>query len=151
MNYKEEAKRQREKAEACKNRARESFERCGTDGFVSQWASDLSGDLASTRAKIAENRGRWEFPALFDLRMNRVPAKLIDGKFGPCWAICEEDGRFSGIFISAFPARESTMKNKGYIEGTEEAPAAAKIAGNGKGLVGASSCYVKIFRTDRGY
>jgi hypothetical protein len=80
--------------------ARESFERCDTDGFLSQWAHDLGAKECEAQIKILENGGKAEFWGLFDLHGNRVPAKLIQGKFGPCWALLDKPfGRFVGKFL----------------------------------------------------
>lgn len=131
--------------------AEESFQRCDTDGFLSQWALGLGAQERRLQAGIEEAGGLSEFAALFDLDGNRVPAKLIDGRFGTCWAMCDDDGQFTGQFIKAFPARESTMERKGFREGREMAPARAKIIGSGTGLSGAASCYAGIIRIDGGY
>lgn len=131
--------------------AEESFQRCDTDGFLSQWALGLGAQERRAQAAILEAGGVSEFAALFDLDGNRVPAKLIDGRFGLCWAICDEAGKFTGEFVNAFPKREATMARKGYREGREMAPARARIVGSGTGLSGAASCHVMTVRTDGGY
>lgn len=129
----------------------DSFDRCDTDGFVSQWASGLNGQVARLQAELVENGGLSSFAALYDIDTDeRVPAKLIDGRFGLCWAICDESGSFTGEFVSAFPKRESTMARKGYREGREFAPAMAKVVGGGTGLAGAASCYASVVRVDDG-
>jgi len=57
------------------------------------------------------------FDILLDAKSGEyVPAKLISGRYGTCWALVGNDGRFTGEFITAFPARKSTMIKKGYIE-----------------------------------
>lgn len=123
----------------------ESFERCDTDGFMSQWAHGLAGDKAGMMAELQERGGEWDFPALFDLEGNRVAAKLVDTKFGTAWAICDAAGQFKK-FVSAFPARESTMAKKGFKEGREMAPAKVEYTGN-------NICSVRpsYIRKDRGY
>ena len=131
--------------------AHDSFERCDTDGFVSQWASGITGRQKRAQADIIDAGGVSDFPALFDLDGQRVPAKLIDGRYGMCWALVEAGSdRFTGEFVSAFPKRESTMAKKGYVEGREIAPAKAVIAANGTGLSGAASAYVRVVRIDDG-
>ena len=64
------------------------------------------------------------------------------------WIVRTASGR---KWIKAFPKRESTMTNKGYREGTEQAPAEAVIAGSGTGLAGAASCSIQVIRKDSGY
>lgn len=89
----------RQKAAECHERAAESFERCDTDGFLSQWSNGLSGNLYERAAEIEENGGLAEFWGLFDDDGQRVAAKMIDGRFGQCWALCDENGKFTGRFI----------------------------------------------------
>lgn len=138
----------RAEANAHERQAEESFERCDTDGFLSQWASKMTAQLDRARADIAERGGTWIFPVLLTLDGERVPAKLINGRYGKCWALLDGEGEFTGEFVGAFPKRESTLERKGYREGDEEAPADARIAGSGTGLSGAASCHVQIYRTD---
>lgn len=131
-------------------KATESFERCDTDGCVSQWAHGINAQLKRQQAKIVENGGKADFPALFDLDGNRVKARLGNGRFGPVWILLDEKCELIK-FVSAFPKRESTMRKKGFVEGEEEAEAWACLEGSGTGLAGASSVYVKVFRKDDGF
>lgn len=139
-------------------RRQESWERCDTDGFVSQWSSDLSSHKLRTQLSIEEAGGKSEFDALFDLEGNLVCAKLISGTYGQCWALMEEtvDGKklkdkykFTGKFISAFPKRKSTMEKKGYREGTIKTGATAVFRGRGTGLSG--NVWVSVVRKDGGF
>jgi hypothetical protein len=139
----------------------ESFERCDTDGFVSQWADGILASKMRLQAEIERNNGMSEFPALFDLEGNRLPAKLITVPdrfkgYGTrtCWALCDPaTGRFTGVFVT--PATigskrsENCLARKGYRQGTEMAPAKADIVGYGRGLSG--NAWAAIVRTDGGY
>lgn len=140
----------RASAAAHDQEAYDSFERCDTDGFLSQWASGLTAQLERRKADILDAGGVAEFPALFDVETGeRVAAKLIDGRFGLCWALCDEAGDFTGTFISAFPKRESTMAKKGFREGRETVEAFAVMDGRGTGLSG--TAWVATKRRDKGY
>jgi hypothetical protein len=146
----------RNRASESRQKAEESFDRCDTDGFLSQWALGLGAQKDEMQAEIIENGGKSNFPALFNLEGKRVRAKLITThpSWAPwttstCWALCDKSGKFIGKFITAFPARESTMAKKGYKEGTEDAPAKAVIQGSGYGLSG--SAWAAVVRTDNGY
>lgn len=57
------------RARAAGNRqsAADSFERCDTDGFMSQWADGLTARAWERAASIAEDHGWIEVPALFTL------------------------------------------------------------------------------------
>lgn len=112
--------------------AHDSFDRCDTDGFLSQWASGQMAGLKRMQATIAERGGTYTFPALFDLDGNIVAAKLIDGRYGPVWGVLADDDPSGRVveWVTAFPVRESTMRRKGYYEGEVDAPAYAVHRGS---------------------
>lgn len=126
----------------------ESWERSDTDGHLSQWAYDIDARLQRERVKIERAGGLAEFPALFDLDGNRVEAKLVSGRYGPCWLIKTGPEYGDVRFVSAFPKRSSTLEKKGFVEGVERAPARAILAG---GPGGAVSVGVRVIRDDGGY
>jgi len=141
-------------AAKCYESRRRSIDRSGiSDGFLSQWASDVSGSKRDLQATIDANGGVAAFWGLFDVETDeRVAAKIIDGKYGQCWALVDEDGRFTGRFISAFPKRRSTIERKGFYEDRELAPAIAKLGGgSGTGLAGCIGVRAITVRTDDGY
>lgn len=120
---------------------------------LSIWANDVNNEKDRLTLEIRANGGNWTFPALFNLDGQRVRAKLISSMYGECWAFCDDQGHPTGQFISAFPARESTMRRKGYIEGEEEAPAFAKHW-SPKGAHGTGGCLsvqTIVERRDKGY
>lgn len=131
----------------------DSFDRCDTDGFVSQWASGVLAAEEHEKAYLAGNGGVEDFAALFDLHGNLVAAKLVTTRYGLCWGILTTDDPNSRIakFITAFPKRESTMARKGFYEGTVRCPAHVSLAGSGTGLSGALSVRPCIRRNDRGF
>jgi hypothetical protein len=137
----------------------DSFDRCDTDGFLSQWASGISSNLNQTLAELADAGWVSSFPGLFNAKTGeRVPAKIIQvrdryrgfGKsFRSVWAIVDpKTDKFTGIFL---PVGENSRKQKqlGFVEKQEMAPAYAKITGSGYGLSG--SAWVIVYRTDGGY
>jgi hypothetical protein len=157
-----EAAQYREAAAKCRRDAAESWERSDTDGFVSQWASGVTAREYELKAQIAENGGRAEFPALFDLDGNLVAAKLVEvrDRYNPRegatvskWCVLEsDDPRSSAVaWLTAFPVRKSTLARKGYTEGCVLAPARAATGGSGTGLSGALSVSVYAKRTDGGF
>ena len=143
----------RAKAADSERRRHESEERSDTDGFLSQWAHGITGRMEQRNAEIADAGGIVTFykEQLLDLENNPVAAKLIQGKYGLCWALEDEAGKFTGTFISAHPKREATMHKKGYQETRMliVAEAEAYIAGSGTGLSGAASCSVAIRPKDK--
>lgn len=129
--------------------AADSFERCDTDGFVSQWASGLNAQVARANADIAEAGGVATFERLYLRRLDgeRVDARRVKTRFGLRWRIDETDE-----WLPYRPARASTLEKRGYVEETEYAVAPAKAQtwapGNARGLSGATSVQVVTFRTD---
>ena len=132
-----ESKKLREEASADLEKAQESFERCDTDGFLSQWALGLGSQKKSAQAKILENGGKSEFLGLYDAVGTRVPAKLIRGKFGPVWLLRDDvEKSFGRKFIPSSHGASRIQKALGLKELAEIAPARAIITGTGHGLSG---------------
>jgi hypothetical protein len=154
------AAQHRAAAAAAQNKVAESFDRCGDDGFVSQWANSMIAREHRLAAEIAENGGRAKFPALFDLNGNLVAAKLVqvpdryrDGWDVSKWVVLASDDPRSRAtaWITAFPVRKSTMTRKGYTEGYVMAPAKAELKGSGTGLAAAHTVREVAVRTDGGF
>lgn len=79
------------KARECYQRSAESFERCDTDGFLSQWASDVTGRLYDQCAEVAANGGLWTFTVLADADGNVIEgARNVKTRYG--WAWVTPDG-----------------------------------------------------------
>ena len=136
----------RGEAAAHEQEARDSFERCDTDGFLSQWANGLTASKKHMEASLIEKGGVADMMGLFDLDGNRVRAKIITGQYGLCWAFCDTNDKFIGKFISAFPKRASTMERKGYREDWEIVAVKVEIRGANK-----VSCQPVYVRLDNGY
>jgi|DEB19_MinimDraft_3_1074340.scaffolds.fasta_scaffold33572_2 hypothetical protein len=128
--------------------AHESWERSDTDGFLSQWASGISAQVKLAQARIVENGGVAEFPALFDLDGNFVPSKAIETRYGMRWMVLDSAGKATGEFLPYFPARRDTLAKRGYVEGFVTRPAIAKTTGSGRGLSGLCSVRVATFPAD---
>jgi len=114
--------------------AADSFERCDTDGFMSQWASGCNAAKKRLQADIEDNGGKAEVPALFDLDGNLIPAKLIDTRFGTSWGIFKSWDALNGSgdivrWVKAFPARRSTLVGYDVMEGRVMALAYADLRG----------------------
>lgn len=122
--------------------AMDSWERSDTDGCLTQWAANLTGRQYARQAQIAENGGMAEFPALFTLTGEWVPAKAIQTRYGTRWMVLDSDGNRTGEFLPHLPARRRTLADKGYLEGYALWPAKAVVSGTGKGLSGLTTCHV---------
>jgi hypothetical protein len=110
--------------------AYDSFERCDTDGFLSQWAHGQMATRYIRAAEILEAGGCADFIALFDLEGNLVPAKYMETQYGWSWALLEVNAdesiqRIVGWFNpSKARNAETKRKNnakKGYALGTVRA------------------------------
>ena len=131
----------RTQAAAIDARAAESFDRCDTDGFLSQWVDGIEANRLRLAADIADNGGTSEFPALFTLDGQYVPARRCESeKYGwsDYWMVLDENGRATGTFLTYHPTRRSTLAKKGYVEGVVREPAKAIITGKGTGLSGSA-------------
>lgn len=119
----------REQARGRSQAAEESFDRCDTDGFLSQWAAGQMSRVYDALAALADAGGEWTFTYLADLDGNLVNARAIPGKFGTCWMILDADGKATGKFAPWHPAKESTLAKRGYKEIEVKRPACVKVTG----------------------
>lgn len=141
LGYKYDVRAARAKAEELRALARkkeqdsrDSFDRCDTDGALSQWAHERSADKYRLEASIVENGGMWTFPALFDLEGNLVPAREVYGPHGSFWSLLDEGGNRTGATFRESQAqnddrRIANDRKKGYYVGTVLAPARAALRG----------------------
>jgi hypothetical protein len=123
----------------------ESFDRCDTDGFLSQWSSGLSARLCSAKAELVANGKMSDFVGLYDGE-RRLAAKLVNGQYGLVWLLREdEEARYGRKFVPT-GKRSTVQRRLGLSECKELAPAWATITGSGRGLSG--NVWVEVYRTD---
>ena len=67
----------RERAEEHRRREQESFDRCDTDGYVSQWCSSISARDADEAAALADRGDLSVFPVLVDAVTGELVAITI--------------------------------------------------------------------------
>lgn len=130
-------------------RREESWERSDTDGFLSQWASDMTGRKYNAMADLKENGGMVEVRALFDAETGEVASTHSDwGQWGPYWVLndkaTEKYGKrfFSESKANTSAKRHATHKAKGFTIGRIKVKGYVTIAGSGTGLSGAANAYV---------
>jgi hypothetical protein len=124
----------REQAKQARQDSLDSFERCDTDGFLSQWASDCSARLLSAEADLAEYDYIWRFTTLGDAEGNLIPNKKIETKFGYAYAIFQSfaDLEVRGAQIIQWVGTgEKAIAKKGYTPILVEAKGKAIL---GKGI-----------------
>ena len=140
----------RDDAKASRKRREASWNRADTDGFLSQWSSDLGARLSNTKADLLDSDKLGKFPGLFE-GDRRVKAREITTRFGTSWLLHEDEAdliaRRGKVFLPWGP-RSRIHKSLGLSVRTELAPAWACFGGGeGKGLSGCCNVHVKIFRT----
>ena len=150
--------------------AEESFQRCDTDGFVSQWASGLNGAVLNLQADIEENDGKSWFTVLTEIETGRMlEARIISTRYGASWILSDkEEAEFGRKFVpvddsddledpDGLPGnrrarRSRVQKDLGLIQSQRLMKAKAKIVGgSGRGLSGASTCYAGVVCIDDEY
>jgi len=141
-----------------RRRSDESFARSDTDGFLSQWAADMSAQQFETQAKIADQGGKGRFSGLYH-GDRRVAARIVElPAFNKPWATVykwelhlTEVVTYGRRYIPVAGTRKSTVqKQLGLRERGELAPAKAITStGNRKstGLAGCANAYVTTVRT----
>jgi hypothetical protein len=124
----------------------DSFARCDTDGFLSQWASQQMSDLKRRQADIAQAGGVWTFQRTVLLTLDGQPtdARAVQTRYGTKWRLDSSDQ-----WLPYQPARESTLAKRGYREVTETEVAPAKVIHWAPRHGGATSVQTIIIRTDR--
>lgn len=124
----------------------ESWDRSDTDGFLTQWACNLSSSEASERARILRNGGMARFAGLYQ-GDRRVKARVIETKFGTSWLLHDDEKELIEVRGKPFlPTGESSrvLKKLGLQQRPEWDLAWAKVTGSGTGLSG--SAWVGTFR-----
>lgn len=101
--------------------AAESFDRCDTDGCMSQWASGITAREYELKATLAENGAVTQTAAVFDLDGNLVPAVWVEGTYGWSWMLLDADGR-----------RDPSLGKRGFFSPSQAAKDATRIANNAK-------------------
>lgn len=131
--------------------ARDSFDRCDTDGFLSQWAHGLNASKYHLEVSVVENGGLWTFPALFDLEGRLIPAREAHGRYGRFWSLLDAHGNRTGQTFRESQAqsddrRIANDRRKGVYVGAVLAPARVVHRGGN-----ATSVTAVIERADGGW
>ncbi len=103
-------------ADEAHQRRIESFERCDTDGFLSQFALDIQVSEYMRWAELAENDFQDTFETLADMDGNLVPCRFIKTQFGFAYGVYAsfEEAQNCGKIIKWVGTGERAAKNKGY-------------------------------------
>ena len=109
------AKEYRKMAEDAEQQSADSFERCDTDGFLSQWASGLTAQKYRLQANIEDNGGAAWFVGLY-AGSERVPAKQIPTpctELPGCCAMMQRQS-MGALFLSE--RRAESKRNEGFAK-----------------------------------
>jgi hypothetical protein len=133
-------------AAAHEQAAAESFDRCDTDGFLSQWGSMQMSALERRNAEIASHGGVWKFERLSVVTLDgrATDGRIVETRYGKKVRLDSRDAWVT-------PTDRALAKYGMRIEThTEVAPAkAVHWAPKGaRGLSGASQVCVVIVRAD---
>ena len=77
-------------AEKNQDRVRESFDRCDTDGFLSQWAMGRLSELDNAKKELCLKKGLHNFIGLY-LGTRRIKAKKIFTEYGATWLLHKDE------------------------------------------------------------
>ena len=118
-------------ARLAEERRAESFERCDTDGFLSQFALSVQANEYRKWADLAENNYQDYFETLADMEGNLVPCRKIETKFGLSYGVYAtfEDAQNCGNIIKWVGMGKRAAKNKGYKIVTVSAEATVVFGG----------------------
>jgi len=95
----------------------DSFDRCDTDGFLSQWASSSMSHQYKLEAQLVADGYMTEFFTLADMDGNLVPCKQLETRYGTSWAIFnsfKDAEGFDKPIIQWVGLGDRAVKNKGY-------------------------------------
>lgn len=130
----------------------DSFERCDTDGFLSQWASGVTSHADELAAQLARDHGLALFPVLLNLDGTIASVHRGHGQWGTWWRLTDDAAeRFGKRFVNEpnckTNARDiASLEKRGFRIGTMRARGRVKMGGGGTGLAGALSVrpYVEL-------
>lgn len=108
--------------------AHDSFERCDTDGFLSQWASGLTAQQKRLAADLVEAGGVTRILGPVTLDGEPVRWRMVNTKFGYKWLVLD-DHDDAVAWLNPFAVNTATLRKKGYNLGEYEVPAKADIVG----------------------
>ena len=131
-----------ENAENCHHRRVESFQRCDTDGFLSQYADELAAMLWQKKAQIVERGGFSDFPVLVNAAGQVVADRSFANDYGNSWLVYDEfqeqigrkwipmdDSHHNPAEIQFKPKRSRVQKRAGLKQCQKPAQAWACIEG----------------------
>lgn len=109
----------RQEAQLSREREEESFQRCDTDGFLSQWALSIGAQEREREAALADNGYMVVRKALMDIETGQVVAACVHiskSRFSYGdefqWKVYRQNGQWAWSWCGV-AKRESTYEKKG--------------------------------------
>lgn len=127
----EQVARLREEASNHDRNAWESFERCDTDGFLSQWASGINARQARMKADLIERGGKMYLVGPVTQDGEATTHRQVDTRFGRRWIVLP-DGDPDGDalnWLNAEAVRMQTIRKHGFTLGVYRTEATVRVAG----------------------
>lgn len=117
-----------------------------SDCALGAWCDGLNAGKLQIELDIIANGGNACFLAVITLAGEPVRAKMIDTKYGGCWALLDDRGKITGQFLpicdalsepgTPYIAKDAKLRKRGFRQVAVMRPAEARIVGTGRGLAG---------------
>lgn len=133
------------------DRVEESWQRSDTDGFLSQWANDLSAQLNNKRAELVEAGMKSSFIGLYDGDRRVMARKIKQSVYNApwlkqsVWLLDDAEAAKYGRKFIPYGEKSRIQKKLGLSERYETDGAWAHVTGEGRGLSG--NAWVATYRT----
>lgn len=158
-----EIKRLKAEAADRRKRAEESFQRSDTDGFLSQWALNMTARLNEATVRLLQHGGCARFPVLCDADGNVVADKVYEfaDRFRPDqwnnptvkrWRLPDDLAEKLGrkwVPVRGYNGISKIQNKLGLHEEDRWFPAYAKLTTGGRkstGLAGCANAFVATFK-----
>jgi hypothetical protein len=141
MKNEDKVKMHEEKARQLAQAAEDSFQRCDTDGFITQWVNQSQAQKERMLASLAKDKGVKTFMGLYE-GDRRVKARVIDTRYGQCWLLNDEEKELLAKRGKPFIPMGDNSKIQRELEleeKAEKAKAYVDMVGGGRGLSGLGS------------
>lgn len=114
----------------------DSFDRCDTDGFLSQWASDCTARLNFAKADWARNHGKVTVRILLATDGAVASTHEHEGPYGMSWVLNDVStsayGKrfFNPSKAATYAKRRSANARRGFVEALAEVDGYVKLDGS---------------------
>jgi len=131
MDTKDQIAKLKEEAATHDREAFESFERCDTDGFLSQWASGINAQEARLKASLIEQGGTILTIGPVTEDGSPTTHRRVETRYGFRYIVLpdgEPDGEVVQ-WLTADPVHLATVRKHGYTLGVYKTEATVRVVG----------------------